>query len=218
MDEALKKYSDGSFPEPPLEDLSDLKPVLRGIWQGGTTYSIDKSSGKLASEFTPEELREEKVVSEVHTILHWVDKDNPRGPAPERPESDSQYKNWEYGVLRWKEQNRIRDGSVSEIPTEADTSHRPGLVEVTITNPSSGSTYGKNAMVRVTLSSKSRSSLDKVDYYINGKFAGTVSSAPFSLSFVPSDIGLASGSHTLRVVGFDNIANRGEDEVRFRVD
>ena len=36
-----------------------------------------------------------------HSILYWVDKDNPRGPVPSNPEQDPQFKYWEYGVSAW---------------------------------------------------------------------------------------------------------------------
>jgi 1A family penicillin-binding protein len=63
-EETMKK------PEP---DPSDLKPVLRGVWQG----------------------------SQVHEILHYVDKNDPRGPYPSNPASDPQYNLWEAAVQNW---------------------------------------------------------------------------------------------------------------------
>ncbi len=40
-------------------------------------------------------------VYDVHSILHWVSKDDPRGPYPTNPASDPQYRLWEYGVQNW---------------------------------------------------------------------------------------------------------------------
>ena len=39
--------------------------------------------------------------NEVHSILYWIDKNNPRGDAPSNPGFDSQYNNWEEAVQRW---------------------------------------------------------------------------------------------------------------------
>lgn len=36
-----------------------------------------------------------------HSILHYIKKDNPQGPAPLNPESDSQYDAWEKGIIDW---------------------------------------------------------------------------------------------------------------------
>lgn len=36
-----------------------------------------------------------------HSILHFVDKDNPQGPVPANPELDPQYEEWEKSILDW---------------------------------------------------------------------------------------------------------------------
>ncbi len=36
-----------------------------------------------------------------HSILHFVDKDNPQGPVPVNPGLDSQYEEWEKSILDW---------------------------------------------------------------------------------------------------------------------
>lgn len=72
MDKALAKKPTESFEDPLPESDPNLKPVLSG-----------------------------KIEGEQHTILYWLNKDDPRGPKPEDPSRDSQYVNWEYGVQRW---------------------------------------------------------------------------------------------------------------------
>jgi len=217
MDEALKKFPDESFPEPAYEDLSDLKPILRGVWQGGQTYSVDTTSGKLATEHTPEDTREEKVVSNVHSILHWVDKDNPRGAIPSNPNNDPQYRYWEYGVQAWKNAEGIRDGNESEIPRESDDVHQPGLVTITITGPSDGSDTEADDIVRVSVDHKSKNALRRVDYYVDGILIGSSTRSPFSFSFVPDEVEVGRGEHTLKAVGRDSRSNTGEDEIDFEV-
>ncbi len=58
-----------TFGEPSPTD-PELKPILRGDWQSGGA----------------------------HSILHFVDKDNPLGPPPINPNLDPQYQNWERSV------------------------------------------------------------------------------------------------------------------------
>lgn len=36
-----------------------------------------------------------------HSILYWVNKNDPRGPIPSNPDSDPQFRYWEYGVNQW---------------------------------------------------------------------------------------------------------------------
>ena len=62
-------------------DESQMKPVLRGVWQNPGADGV------------------------LHDILYWVDKNNPQGPAPANPASDSQFSYWDYGVKLWGEQN-----------------------------------------------------------------------------------------------------------------
>jgi len=80
MDEALKEFQPENF-TPPLPDNPDiLKPVLRG-----ELVETENQNGNVTQ----------------HSILYWINKDNPRGPTPLNPESDPQFEAWEYGVLRW---------------------------------------------------------------------------------------------------------------------
>ncbi|TSC69834.1 MAG: 1A family penicillin-binding protein, partial [Parcubacteria group bacterium Gr01-1014_70] len=119
MERALKTIPIESFGTP--EYKKPTKPVLAGEWRGGTTYVIDRISGNLATDSTPPEFREIKIKPEVHTILHWVDKNDPQGALPTNPMNDSQYKNWEVGVRAWA----ARTGALSEeetpLPTQTDT-------------------------------------------------------------------------------------------------
>ena len=72
IDKVLPTLPVESFAEPEQEDLSLLKPVLNG----------DLASGS-------------------HSILYWLDKNDPRGPVPQNPGSDPQFNNWEYSVQLW---------------------------------------------------------------------------------------------------------------------
>ena len=71
MEIALLKYPNQNFEEPVY--ATTQKPILNG--------EINKE--------------------EIHSILYYVDKNDPQGPAPLNPENDSQYKNWEEGIRNW---------------------------------------------------------------------------------------------------------------------
>jgi len=119
MNEVLKTVPNESFIDPIREDSYDLKPILRGKWQGGisTIYSnqttsqttpISTSSPLPIDPQLPYEATSETLGGGVHSILYWVNKDDPRGPAPTNPEEDSQYKYWEYSVQKWLQVNGIQ--------------------------------------------------------------------------------------------------------------
>jgi 1A family penicillin-binding protein len=76
---ALQKIPSESFTRTEIDE-SGLKPILRGQWQ------VPGSDGR------------------IHEILYWVDKNDPLGPPPSNPNSDSQFHLWDppvtarYGV------------------------------------------------------------------------------------------------------------------------
>jgi hypothetical protein len=37
----------------------------------------------------------------IHSILYYVNKNDPTGSQPSTPDNDSQYKNWEAAVQKW---------------------------------------------------------------------------------------------------------------------
>ena len=89
MDYVLAKTPDERFEEPLTEDPNQLKPVLRGIWQGGVQENQNTVNGG------------------VHSILNWVDKNDPRGPNPTNPNDDPQFERWEYGVRLWAQEHNL---------------------------------------------------------------------------------------------------------------
>lgn len=93
MDVALKKYSGGTFAEPPRTP-DTIKPILRGVWFDPTQLVTNESAEK-------QELNLESAVQGAHSILYFVNKDDPRGPQPTN-QRDPQFVLWEYPVSLWK--------------------------------------------------------------------------------------------------------------------
>jgi 1A family penicillin-binding protein len=91
MQIALNKVPQKSF-TPPSRDYSGLKPVLQGQWMEPNNP---------------------------HEILHWVQRNNPRGPYPSNPSSDAQYPLWEYSIRNWlsssEQENNSGDVTDEEI-------------------------------------------------------------------------------------------------------
>ncbi len=92
-----------------------IKPILNGEWRGGKTYFIDKTTNKLATENTPAESIEEKILTQIHSILFWVNKNNPNGPIPVNPEEDPQFNLWEPPVREWVKNQQIKEDIEIEI-------------------------------------------------------------------------------------------------------
>lgn len=216
MQEALTELETEKFKKPATLDVTDLKPILKGLWQGGIPYIIDKASGKLATVYTPLELQEEKVVADVHSILNWIDKSDPKGPSPEFPARDTQYEFWEYGVEKWKEKSFVELDDI--IPTEFDDVHGPQFApKIIIENPKEKSVFAENTKVVVLVKNESSFPISRVDYFVNDMFIGSTKKEPFAFSFIPSELDVVASQNILKVVGYDSVLNKGEQQVTFTV-
>jgi penicillin-binding protein 1C len=207
MDIALGTTTPDNFIQPQPTDPT-IKPALRGFWEGNETYFIDKISGKLATDLTPPETKEEVSIPDVHSILYWVDKSNPLGPPPVEASSDPQFDSWEYGVQNWMAAHPIVSTTP---PTTFDDIHTlANQPQVTITYPLLNSTYDKDYRMNVMFSSQENYPVMKADFYLNNELIGTSSSTPFSLSFIPSsENSFVSGNNEIKVVITDSVYNKG---------
>ncbi len=216
VSEIIKDLPDEKFPRPEETD-SNLKPVLRGFWQGNENYFVDKISGKLATEHTPEETKEERVLTDVHSVLYWINKNDPLGPKPENPADDPQFTLWETPVRKWAE-GRGLINAVNDAPREHDNVHKPELSpKIKIENPGVGDVFEPWDKVGVQISSQGLFPLVRVEFYVNGVFAGTSSRPPFGFSFVPEELSLGSGAVSVNIVGYDSVLNKGEASVSFSI-
>lgn len=118
MDVALEKIEEQNFAEAPVTDPG-LKPVLRG-----QIFDANQLVEQLLSGSTTADV--EGITSGIHSILHFVQKSDPRGAYPNNPATDPQYENWEYGVQKWKEEQfgAVLENFESTQQTESDSDRR----------------------------------------------------------------------------------------------
>lgn len=208
MDVALASTTPTSFIKPQPID-PNLKPALRGIWQGNETYFIDTVSGKLATDQTPPETKKEIAIPNVHSILYWVDKSDPTGPIPENASSDPQFNLWEYPVQEWLKTNPVasttKPTSYDDVHTEAN---KP---KINIVLPNNNQNYGRNDRVLISFTYTSKYPLMKAEYYLNNELVNTSDQSPFFGSFIPSSTNsLEYGNNTIKVVVYDSVYNKTE--------
>jgi membrane peptidoglycan carboxypeptidase len=218
MKEALKNLPVESFEKPdPINPK--LPPILRGFWQGGETFSIDTISGGLATEYTPIQTQKEQSITNVHTILYWINKNDPLGDRPTNPEKDPLFKNWEYGVLKWWNNNQYKYPIITDKnkPVVYDSIHnQSSKLEIEILGLNSG-IYKKNEPIYIMVNPKNQSVLKKVDIFINNTYLTSLKNYPFSTSFNPSDINNIKNDNTIKVIGYDVIGNSSEAINSFKV-
>tara|TARA_Y100000310_G_scaffold341647_1_gene441485 strand:- start:3686 stop:6259 length:2574 start_codon:yes stop_codon:yes gene_type:complete len=217
LSESLKTIPPKQFTSP-TPTPEGLKPVLRGVWEGSKNYFIDIVSGKLATEFTPEETKEEKTLMQVHSILHWVDKKNPQGNIPNDPTKDSQYDLWETKVDLWATSKNLIDDDEGIIPVEVDDIHVPeNKPIVTAINPTQTKTYSRNEIIPVEFSTQSVYPIEQADFFINGVYLKTSQNAPFSTSFSASNIQTQQETNILSIRVYDSVRNQTEIHIPFKV-
>lgn len=157
------------FAKPEIELIG--KPILDGDFIGKTTLKIDKISGKLAGPLTPPELIEEKNFQEVHSILHYAEKNDPRAEPSAEPSFDGQYKNWEEAIKIWLNlpDNEIAKNLNLEIPpTEYDNLHtEENLPRINLLFPPPQSTFDKNSKIQTEFLVESPLGIEKTEYFIN---------------------------------------------------
>lgn len=218
MAEIMKTTSSERFAPPEGEILTSLPAPLQGIWQGGEKHTIDTSSGKLATPLTPPSMQSTVVVPEVHTILHWIDKDYPRGPQPINAQNDPQYKLWEEPIRAWVMTQNIVEGDRSAIPSEYDTNRtNESLPSVFISGIDPIVQYNTSDKILVLVSVSSRYPVGSVELYINGELFEKRVVGPFQFTITPSSVRSLSSQNTVSVIVYDNIQNKGSSEAQLLI-
>lgn len=210
LQEVFKTLPVEKFSPPP--PITATKQVLIGEWRGSRTYSVDSVSGKRATEYTPPELRKEKPITEVHSILYWVDKNDPGGPIPVRPEQDPQFNAWEYSVRKWAEAQRIQDQTINDIPKETDDVHLPEY-QPRVSFYSPPRNIYPSSLLTFTLQIEKRFPISYIDIFIDNKFAGSVMPQSQEILYeIRKDItslDISPGKKILHLTAYDEVGNKG---------
>lgn len=233
MLEALKGTSVESFTKPNIPTPD--KAVLSGQGFGFTQVTIDRASEKLATNLTPESFREDRLYVDAHTILHYVNKANPTGPAPSNPESaDANYRRWEDAVQGWIasriENNEplfedaeevtegIPEGIVIEYglpPTEEDDLH---VIEnqprIRIVSPDDREELDER-FINISVEVSAPRGVARVEYFLDDIFIGTSGTAPFNLA--TSLKSFPNGFYQLTAIAYDDIDNSAQTVARIEI-
>ncbi|MCA9361840.1 hypothetical protein KC906_00555, partial [Candidatus Kaiserbacteria bacterium] len=136
MDVALEKLPEESFQQPQI-NTSGVKPIIRGEYID-TALLLEAMKSQTNTDDVSDEDTENSptidiatIYNNIHSILHYVDRNDPLGGYPANPANDPQYENWEYGVQKWNEetfglllQADTTDTTESDTAEEEDRSSR----------------------------------------------------------------------------------------------
>lgn len=217
--EALKTLPNEKFENPDLAiDPMTTKPALRGSWLGNENFFIDKISGKLATEFTPIETIEEKIITNVYSILYWVDKKDITGTAPKN-DRDGQFNHFNVPIQNWWAQNRYKYKIITEDqkPNESDDVHtETNKPVVKIIEPNTQTIYLANQKINIKLTNTGRYPLLKADVFINDVYVGE-DDVKYGFSFTPKDLGNIQKENELKIIAYDTVYNSVEITTTFQV-
>jgi len=213
MSSALKDTPVESFIKP--QPVVTGKPVLDGQIMSGRQIKIDTISGKLATEYTPTATTKIISTGEIHDILYYVNKDDPRGPEPANPSDDPQYNNWEAGVRAWALKQGLNPDGGQAIPTQYDDIHLPeDQPALNIDSPDNKPTItDPNLAVRLTGSAKR--GIAKTEFLIDNELVYSVSGFGQSQAIDLSE--LENGWHTLTVNIKDDLQNTASQSADFNL-
>jgi len=213
MRNALSEKDIEQFPGVSIEYPD--KPILRGDLQDGTPIRIDRASGLLATDLTPESFVEEKVFRAGHTILYYVDPENPAGPEPDENDRDGAYPKWEEAVQRWITENDWQSDE-GTIPTESDNLHvfenRPSI---SILDPTDGQTLS-NDIIFFRVEASAPRGISRVEFYVDDTLVAESKSAPYTGRYIPNT-STANGFHTLKAITYDDVDNSESAHLSFNL-
>ena len=198
---AAKTFPDefgGTFPDPLPHKLLDI-PMANGSLAADKIVSVDKTSGKLATDLTPPSLIEQRTFKEVHSLLYYY--------RPDDPQLDA----WEAPVKEWVSTHTSAELSSQFVPQEYDTSHTPQNTPVIdILSPQADATATNS--LRVVLNVRTVFPLKQLEVAIDDELIKTLATTdPFDLDIAT----LEPGQHALTIKVFDEELNTAKQTIPF---
>lgn len=191
MDAVLKNYNAEQFPK--YEKEKTGKPVLDGDLGSKVELKVCKLPGEkdqycLATDACPDKTVDKKEFADYHTILYYVNKDDPRGDVPKKPENDPQFKNWEKAVQEWVKDHKKDFGSDAAPTQECKSSDfENSKPSVKISSPSDGDTIASPEFT-IKASASAGYGIKKLSVSVDGSEVSSQDSSSISYSYtVPAD-------------------------------
>jgi 1A family penicillin-binding protein len=197
------------FPLP--KKIKTKKPILNGKYKNEVKVKIDKACGdKLASELTPEDQIEERTYLQVHSILYYVNKDDPQGDYPKNPQNDPQFDNWEQPVLAWAQEN-ANEVNIDP-PTEVcQLRSEDNLPILKIIRPQNNYIIKNNRLI-IKAEASANFGISQLDFYFDDVLISVGKTSPYEVHYkVP--FGTKEGLHDITVRAYDKIGNFTEKKI-----
>ncbi len=188
FEKAISNYTKEDFPSYNPDDyIGDgegkiNKPMLNGKLEEEKDLKVceipKKNTYCLANKYCPDDKVKKKDFASTHDILHYVDRKDPLGAKPEKPENDPQYKRWEEAVEKWYSKE---DKKSENVPTEECKENDFNSYEPSIKLTTPGSVNSSNLSLTVKVDAPY--GVKKVTYFVDGDSVKSVSDKPYSTNY-----------------------------------
>ncbi len=168
----VQAYPDPSgkeFPKYDKDENKTNKDILDGELPDMEKVEICEIPGEddkycKANKYCPDSKKDKILFADIHNILYYVSKDDPRGDKPENPKSDPQFKNWEKGVKKYYT-DKDKDAIFDEIPEDCKEEDFEDLTaEISLSVPDSID----SDKLTIKVDPKTDYEIEKIEYYIEG--------------------------------------------------
>lgn len=143
FEEIFKKIQPENFEKPDYGNPPQ-KSMLNGEWRG--------------------RLENNQLITQVHSILYWVDKNNPLGEIPSNPGNDPQFYLWEYPVREWAKRQNLTENNIIETAPK---------ININILEPAPETIFKPNDTVIIKIDG-SENTIKQLDFFFKNQYLGSV--------------------------------------------
>ncbi len=177
MAEVLKGTPVEQFtkPNPPQTD----KAILNGKVPGETKVKVKKINDHYCLSDDGEEI----TFIKLHSILYYVEKNNPQGPSPENPELDPQFANWEAGVNSWMERQKGKSKDTKKVFADPpqDKCGQESTDGISFSSPSGY--LIKKSPLKIAVHIDNPEEVSRVEFFVADNLIGEKTEGPYEASY-----------------------------------
>ncbi len=193
MQFVLREINNSQFNKPEKQSL-DVKPIINGFWKGEKTEVITDDEGN-------EQIIVTGKADGIHSILYWVNKNDPLGPAPTNPNNDPQFEEWEKAVRIWVRDNNINDNVDITNPDRITTP------KLQITSINEGGRYVNDQPIVVIVKMTDSRKLSSGEVILNDQKIGDLNVDTMSFMFMPDENSFVLEKNKIEVNAKDEVGN-----------
>ncbi len=213
------EYMKRILTDTPVEDFKkpEIKEtgikILDGILPT-TEVIIDKSTGLVADEYVDPSLIEYKEIPNYHSILHYINKNNPLEEELNNPEDDPQYTLWENAIKDWVKRTASGTEDIIIPEDNPEFGKEENIPQLTINFPKEGELI-KNDYLPTSIEVKAKQGVKNIVYFINNN--PLLIDEDINLNSNVSINNLPNGYHNLKIKACDPYKNCTEKNINFNL-